>query len=345
MKPVKRIFTIIACAAIAVSPLSGCSIFGGNNGCKHNTYHITTDDENHYKVCEDCDKTFFTEAHTMNFSSSQNDKVNHFDECVICGYRNNFQPHELSEWSVSGNDSVRKCTVKGCKFEEKCTHPDMVYVQNGNYHHTYCEHCNKTTADETHVYDYSEITETTHSRVCKCGKKSEENVPHTLELKKSGEGFHAEMCVCGYKINEQACDFGDYKTAGDIHYKRCSVCLTVAYEGKHRFELTPERKRVCTVCGYVDGVSSLLLGTWKYGVGTYTYRLTLNKDWSYSITRISNGATEAEGDYFVSAFNEDADGNYNGEITFVDSGEKLKFKILKNFPSTMYVGALIYSKE
>lgn len=351
MKLFKRIIAVAASSVIVVTSFSGCSaIFGGfnSNRCtQHNSAKVEYDENRHYYVCTDCGERHDPAEHTMKLSHSEDNKAQHFMKCQYCEYKTSYEPHEFREWNYNHTYSVRQCN--DCGFIDKCVHTDSKYVVADDYHYEYCDYCERQVTDnKNHKFvAYDDITETTHSVVCICGQKQDENVPHDYKLKATKEGFHADVCSCGFMINEKAHSYSKLLSNGERHYTICS-CGSYGILQKHTFELTPERKRMCTVCKCSDRLVYQLIGTWEVSynfIVTKKQKVTLSSDWSY-VVRDYDGKVLAQGDYYFSRYELNDNDDHVGQIVFSGYESKpLSFKMYKRFTSYFTDSAArIYTK-
>lgn len=328
MKCFKRLIAIAGCAVIAVLSLSGCDvIFGGSNRCRHGgSYTRGSDESAHYKICQDCGATYDREEH---FSELRYDDSEHFNYCVICEYKYGVQEHTLTEWKLDSSRSTRKCTAQYCKYTESCEHADQHYVITDAEHYPVCDNCEYsfTRKKEEHKYSiYTDITDTTHSRRCVCGKVNSIPSPHELQYA-CDDGDHWQECACGFETGKEACSYGNYLYNENAHYKICSTCNLQSPGEAHSMYLTPTRQRQCEHCDYIQQPDGVLLGTWEYTVEGKTYRLILSSDWSYTITQKSSGETEEQGDYHTSKHN-NLDGTVEG-IIYLSANTYISYKFAK----------------
>lgn len=347
MKIFKRFILIFTCAVFAVTSFSGCNLFGGGNGCKHRTYGSGSDENSHYKICSDCGEKFDYESHNFILSYAENTPGQHFMRCQLCGYRTDFQPHQMSEWNHSSTISTRRCTTKNCGYEEKCNHSNTTkYVISGSGHHTVCTNCNKTlTAEENHVFNvYFNLTETSHSIKCACGKVHEESALHDLTYARGG-GVHWQECECGYETEKVSCSYSEYRvdpTDKTRHYCTCTLCGDTDY-GAHNYELK-NGERLCKECSHEKAHLARLLGTWKYTDGGKDYYLTLNEDWTYSIT--CTGEPTDSG-IFDANYTQAANGSVSGHLSLENDGvfKPLDFKFAIGETNQFKSGDVTYKKQ
>ena len=331
MKIFKRIALFGACAIFSVASLSGCSAIFGNR-CRHNTYSRGSDETAHYKICADCDKKFDVENHVLNISYSNSDKTRHFMQCGICGYRTSYKEHVFSEWNYNHANSIRKCTTKGCGYEEQCNHFNtQKYIVSDDGHYTECENCaRKLTEKLPHSFSvYSDVTETAHTLSCKCGKIKDDGVPHELKYEHDDSNdTHRKTCKCGFETAAETCSYGDYVADSYGHFKVCAVCNEKSMTDSHNYELNANRKRLCKECSYEKEKYVLLIGTWAYNLNLKRHKLVLNNDWSYSL--YTSGNLVEQGDYDVYHYFVGLKGDITGAISLYprDSygGQTIEFK-------------------
>lgn len=313
MKLFKRLMTLTVCSMLAVFSFPGCSLF---NRCRHRgSYTNEYDEQSHYKICSDCGEKFDVDNHNTLMTYDKFNRTQHYIKCQICNYRSPSQPHDLTEWSKAPLLSIRRCATEGCNYEERCTHANTItYVVEGDGHYTKCENCEADITEKTeHTYDiYTDLTETTHSLSCECGKVSGEIVSHDFEYE-CENGSHWQTCACGFTTDKVDCSYGDYVPDPDMHYKVCSVCEGKGMTGTHSYELTESRKRLCRDCSHEKRPLSILLGTWQYN-DYRIYRLTLTSDWSYTIKDYGGTLIET-GNYNVHYYTS-LKGEISGTISF-----------------------------
>ncbi|MDE7380136.1 MAG: hypothetical protein K2N14_03690 [Clostridia bacterium] len=320
MKLFKRPIILAVCAAIASLSFSGCNILFGNR-CNHTgSNNGSYDEQSHYRICSDCGEKYAVKNHTMIMTYlNGNDKSQHFMKCQYCEYSQSYAPHVLSDWDYSRGYSIRECTAEGCGYKETCSHADTrKYVVSDDGHYTTCEYCKANVTDKTeHIYKtYTDITETSHSLSCECGKVSSEIIPHDFKYHQKDDS-HWQTCICGFETDKEACTYGDYESTNSSHYKVCLFCEGIGMMENHYHELTEDRKRVCPECLHEEKPYDILLGTWKYNYGWEVYKLTLNADWSYTLvyhkTSLSVGHEIESGDYSVNYY-KGLDGKISGTI-------------------------------
>lgn len=319
MKLFKRVMTLAMCATSALS-LSGCSMLFGNRCTHRSSNDRGYDEQSHYRICVDCGKKYDIKSHDIVMTYlNGNDTSQHFMKCLHCDYSHSYQPHVMSDWDHTNLNSIRNCTVEGCFYKDTCTHYGSIkYVVDDEGHYTTCVSCNADISDKTeHIYKiYSDLTETTHSLSCECGKVSSETAPHDFKYKRDKDS-HWQTCACGFETDKVDCTYGDFVPSADTHYKVCSVCEGVGMSVTHSHTLTAERKMLCSVCGHEEEPYDLLVGTWKYSFDGHTYKLTLNDDWSYTLvyysSAFSGGEIDGRGDYSVRFFT-GVNGNISGTI-------------------------------
>lgn len=318
MKLLKRFMTLAVCATTAALSFSGCNILFGNR-CSHTgSNNGAYDEQSHYRICSECGGKYDVKTHRMYMNA---DETQHFMKCQYCEYSHSYQPHELTDWENVNRYGVRSCSTEGCNYKEDCYHVGTAtYVVSDDGHYKTCENCKLDITDKTaHIYKtYTDVTETTHSLKCECGKVSSEIIPHDFEFKQK-DGSHWQICACGFETDKEACTYGDYLSTKSVHYKVCSVCESKGMMNTHYHELTEDRIRLCPECLHVEEPYEILIGTWKYSRDGSAYRLILNADWSYSEvyfrTAISSGEIIERGDYSVNYY-EGLNGKISGTIRF-----------------------------
>ena len=340
MKLLKRLISVAACVAAVAVSLSGCNFFG-NSGCRHKDGGtVGSDGSTHYKICVTCGEKYDVEEHILNF---EHNSQKHFMRCVICSYVCDEQAHTFGEWNRGSTVSTRTCIVKECKYKEECRHDHKDYVVADTEHHLKCGNCQFDFAGSAHIFGkYADITETTHSKICECGKRNGDPVPHVLEYEKSDDE-HWQVCACGYETAKEGCTYGDYICSDDTHYRICSVCQKKSDSETHDFNLTLGRERKCGVCGYVQSPDSLMVGTWECMVDRKTYQLILSSDWSYKEIKKSTGEIIAEGDYYVYKTT-NLDGTVTGSIS-LSASMSIEFKFKKGETAKFWDGYKEYIKK
>ena len=322
MKLFKRFITVAVCATIAILPLSGCNALFGSR-CNHSgANNGQYDEQSHYRICSECGGKYAVKNHSMHMTA---DETQHFMKCYYCDYSHSYQPHEMADWENVNRYGVRSCSTEGCNYKEDCYHVGTAtYVVEDDGHYRTCENCKINITDlAAHTYKtYTDLTDSTHSLSCECGKTSEP-IAHDFKYKHA-DGSHWQTCACGYVTEQQACTYGDYVSNTSVHYKVCSVCEGTGMMKTHFHELTEDRTRQCPECLHVEEPYAILIGTWKYSRDGSAYRLILNADWSYSVlyfkTAISSGTLEHGGDYSVRYY-EGLDGKISGTISLrADTG-------------------------
>lgn len=295
MKLFKRFVAIAVCATTATLSLSGCNALFGNR-CQHKGTDSGYDEQSHYRICSECGGKYDVKSHSMYMTA---DETQHFMKCRYCEYGHSYQPHDMADWENVYGSGVRRCTAEGCEYKETCNHAGTTtYVVSDDGHYKACENCKMNLTDKAaHNYKiYTELTETTHSLSCECGKINSEAVAHDFKYKQKDDS-HWTTCVCGYESEKEACTYGSYVQSVSVHYKVCSVCESIGFTATHFHELTEDRKRLCRECLHEEEPYALLVGTWKYGSDWKVYRLTLNTDWSYTV--VYSGNVIESGDYSV----------------------------------------------
>lgn len=339
MKFLKRIVASACVAAAAAVSLSGCDIFG-NSGCRHKDGGtLGSDETTHYKICVTCGEKYDIEEHILNF---EHNSEKHFMRCVLCSYVCDEKPHTFSEWNRGSSVSTRTCTVNGCKYKEECRHGHKDYVVGDTAHHLQCDNCKYDFAASAHIFSkYTDVTETTHSKICECGKIDGEPVPHVLEYEKSDDK-HWQVCACGFETAKEACTYGDWVRLDDAHYRICSVCNKKSDSEAHSFTLTSQRERKCDKCNYVQSPDALMVGTWECVAEGKRYQLILSSDWSYKEVQKSDGAIVAQGDYYISKTT-----NLNGTVTgtiHLSASLSIEFKFQKGVTNRFHDGYKEYVK-
>lgn len=359
MKFFKRFTVVAACAVFSAASLSGCNLF--SKRCNHNTYVQGFDENAHYKTCSDCGEKFDVEKHVLSLRHFPFDTVNHYTACQLCQYMTDPRPHTMTDWDTSCSKATnsRKCTTKGCTYEEICNHPKYEYVCTEEKHTAICSNCKMSLAyrydaknpdterfmTKNHLYDtFKADDENTHKKSCICGKTVGESVPHVMRYT-ALNGEHWRECACGIYTEKEKCtyefDYDGLKT----HYQKCTVCKKTAGEEEHAFKLTEARTRECPVCGCILPVERRLIGTWQFThTNLVTYLLTLNDDWSYTCVRKDSGKVEAHGDYKVTDTRETNAGNYKGTISFAGHPDTLEFTFIGKI-NTSFTAGYVFSKQ
>lgn len=340
MKLLKRLISVAACAVAVVCSLSGCDFIFKSNGCRHKDGGtVGSDESTHYKICVTCGEKYDVEEHILNF---EHNSQKHFMRCVICSYVCDEQAHTFGEWNRGSTVSTRTCTVKECKYKEECRHEHKDYVVGDTEHHLQCGNCKYDFAGSAHIFSkYTDVTETTHSKICECGKLNGDPVPHVLEYEKIDDE-HWQVCACGYETAKEGCTYGNYVCSDDTHYRICSVCNKKSDSEAHDFNLTLGRERKCGACGYVQSPDSLMVGTWECMVDRKTYQLILSSDWSYKEIKKSTGEIIAQGDYHVYRTT-NLDGTVTGSIS-LSASMSIEFKFKKGETAKFWDGYKYYFK-
>lgn len=303
MKALKRLIAIAACAVIAAGTFTGCGFIfeniGTSGGCQHELHLATKEGDNEY----------------------------HYIKCVWCAYTETY-PHEFDKWSESTDKSVRNCKV--CHYTDVCMHENQTYIISDTEHYAVCDYCNHSFEywKKEHEYDqYIDVTETTHSTSCVCGKTETVNVGHTLNYEYNliyGRNQHWQKCECGYETEKEDCTYGKYTVDETMHYAECLTCGK-GVSDKHRCTLTEDRVRKCAACGFIEEPYTIFLGTWKYmGPGSERF-LTLYKNWSYVIEDVA-GKVYSRGDYYISDYSWDSGYITGYLILSADSLVRFKFE-------------------
>lgn len=317
MKLFKRFITVAVCATIAILPLSGCSALFGSR-CQHSGTDGGYDEQSHYRICSECGGKYDVKSHYMLIKF---DETQHFMKCQYCDYATSYQPHDITDWENKYGNGVRSCSAEGCQYKETCNHAGTTaYVVSNDGHYTTCENCKLNLTDKTaHDYKtYTDLTDSTHSLSCVCGKVSSEVIPHDFKYKQK-DGSHWQVCKCGFETDKEACTYGDYLAINNVHYKVCSFCESIGMMETHFHKLTDDRKRICPECLHEEEPYAILLGTWRYVSDGVVYKITLNADWSYTKVCyegiLSSGKVESSGDYSVKYY-QGFDGKISGIIYF-----------------------------
>lgn len=334
MKLFKRFITIAVCATLATLPLSGCNLLFGSR-CQHSGTDSGYDEQSHYRICSECGGKYDVKTHRMYMAA---DETQHFMKCYYCEYANSYQSHDMGDWENVYGSGVRRCLTEDCQYKVTCNHSDTVaYVVSDDGHYRACENCKVNITDKTaHDFKtYTDLTETTHSLSCECGKVSSEAIAHDFKYKHNDDS-HWQTCVCGFETEKEACTYGSYAQNTNAHYKVCSVCEGIGMMKTHSHELTEDRKRVCPECLHEEEPYALLLGTWKYSISGQAYRLTLNANWSYTLVFyegiFSSGSIIGSGDYSVRYY-VGLDGKISGTISLLSktgyNGSSIEYEFRK----------------
>ena len=176
----------------------------------------------------------------------QHDDTDHWKKCSVCGTIAEQAAHTFGEWTIvtpatETADGLRKHTCSVCGHEATEVIPAEGHTHVGTLVTGQAATC---TADGWKDY-YK----------CDCGKFFEDAACATeisdLDAWKNGEG----------KLAKLEHTFGEWQHDDANHWKKCSVCGTIAEQAAHTFGewtiVTPAtetadglRKHTCSVCGH-----------------------------------------------------------------------------------------------
>ena len=293
------------------------AVFGNSGGsgsepeCQHTEWTwATTDETNHWKVCDACDETFGEAPHSYGewsngekscecgkkitcehaeLSAWQSDDTNHWKTCGTCGMEQSKAAHSYGAWQNDANGHWKQCTC-GKKSEEgahsydngECVcgkaEPSCLHTNVGDWvttdetnHWKVCGDCGEKVEEAPHSYGAWQNDSDGHWKQCTCGKKSEEGT-HSYGAWQNDADGHWMQCTCGKKSEEGTHSYGAWQNDADGHWKQCT-CGKKSEEGNHSYD-----NGEC-VCGKAEPQqpeqNALILGDNALESGkVYTYTAT-----------------------------------------------------------------------
>ena len=252
---------------LAVFDNSGGS--GSEPECQHTEWTwVTTDETNHWKVCDACDETFGEAPHSYgewsngekscecgkkitcehaDLSAWQSDDSNHWKVCNTCGMEQSKAAHSYGEWSEG------KKTCSGCGKELICGHADLSAWQSDDSNHwKVCNTCGEKVEEAPHSYSAGS---------CVCGKADPTAEPCDHSYGDWVEG--KKTCSkCGDEITCQHESKSDWVTTDDTnHWKVCSTCSMEVEKAAHSYGQWSEGKKTCE-CGKEITCQHTTVGDW-----------------------------------------------------------------------------------
>ncbi len=152
-------------------------------------------------------------------------KYDHWQECVLCGYRKGIDPHYYEDDCDSDCDECGATRVP----PHNCV---QLWETDEENHWTVCEHCGVEGAKEAHSYDNEQDDTCSY-----CGYKR--SIPHTVHEYDNDCDPDCNLCGDTREISH------DYKNAEG--YYQCTKCGGKLYTTPDGFVLTPKEGADCSL--------------------------------------------------------------------------------------------------
>ena len=181
---------------------------------------------------------------------------NHYEECTVCGNKNNFTSHIF--------DTSCDTTCNGCDYIRSIVHNYQPSHDNES-HYEKCTECDNKINVASHTFENNCDTfcdDCAYTR----------SVTHEYQPNHDSENHYEECTICGTKVNisvhtyENACDMtcecGYIRTTtheyeilhdSETHYEKCAECGDVINVTFHTFDNKCDK--TCNECAYIRSIA------------------------------------------------------------------------------------------